>query len=605
MVERLNENRQRALAERSGQAGTPDVRTQNPTVSAQAGRRGTVSSDGGRERVGLRDRMANARSQAAGRPERPSVTTPPVVAARQQAERTASRHRDLDSRLTDYRQRRSPSTVDPSSPRGSFSRDHRDSYSRRPSYVHARYYDRPDLIRHDYRRTHTYYDHRYRLHHRVVWPHYRYPIYYRFGHHVHFRHVYPYYHRKYVFISLGGFWPGDYSYVRYYWYGWHPYVWYGYYPIAREVGVDNYNYYTYNYYNQNTDGAYTSYSSETPVENEMQAVDQSTWADVRQKLDQQADPPAAPTVSDTRFEEGVKSFEAGNYDAAADKFEEAMRLSPNDMILPFAYAQALFADGKYTESAAMLRKALGQVTPEKEGVFYPRGLYANDDVLYAQIENLVDKLEDFGYDADMQLLLGYHLLGTGETGYAREPLERASQDLENAESAKVLLRLADKIESEAKAANLIEGSGAATEGQTEGKAEAAPSSDAQPSTEGVPPSNAPSDVPNEGTPQAQPQAAPQGEKPDPAPGADEASPLTEPKDKDRSSPGIVPLSGAGSSGKGSGRGQEAGIAAASRLSWLSIAGFGRYLRADFAVFAGIVLLGWAGVYAQWRLPHRS
>ena len=91
------------------------------------------------------------------------------------------------------------------------------------------------------------------------------------------------------------------------------------------------------------------------------------------------------------------------------------------MILPFAYAQALFADGEYTKSAELLREALSRASPEKEGVFYPRGLYANDDVLYAQIEDLVDKLDRFGYDADMQLLLGYHLLGVGETGYAREP----------------------------------------------------------------------------------------------------------------------------------------------------------------------------------------
>jgi hypothetical protein len=34
-------------------------------------------------------------------------------------------------------------------------------------------------------------------------------------------------------------------------------------------------------------------------------------------------------------------------------------------------------------------------------------------------------------------------------------------------------------------------------------------------------------------------------------------------------------------------------------------GVGRYLRADLAVFAGIVLLGWAGVYVQWRLLGRA
>jgi tetratricopeptide (TPR) repeat protein len=323
--------------------------------------------------------------------------------------------------------------------------------------------------------------------------------------------VYPYYHRKYVFISLGGYWPDDYFYMRYYWYGYHPYVWYGYYPVPREVTGDSYTYYTYNYYSQSDDGTYTDTASQPP------AVDQSTWANVRQNLDQQKEQtPAAQTVADTRFEEGVKSFEAGSYSAAAEKFEEAMRLSPDDMILPFAYAQAMFADGKYDESVIVLRKALSRVTPDKEGVFYPRGLYANDDVLYAQIQKLVDKVESSSdNDADMQLLLGYHLLGTGETGYAREPLEAASQDPENAQAAQVLLKLADKIESEAKTDEVngaAEKSSAAPQSQAEVKTDAVASAEPQTTAVSVPPVQPPtaSDAvaPAEKAVEPQPQAAP-------------------------------------------------------------------------------------------------
>ena len=91
-----------------------------------------------------------------------------------------------------------------------------------------------------------YYDPYNRLHHRVIWPTYYYPVYYPFGPSVYCDYVWPYYHRKYVFISLGGWWPYDYTYRRYYWYGYHPYVWYGYYPVAREVAVGSDNYYTYN-----------------------------------------------------------------------------------------------------------------------------------------------------------------------------------------------------------------------------------------------------------------------------------------------------------------------------------------------------------------------
>ncbi|NLH43703.1 MAG: hypothetical protein GX448_17840 [Planctomycetes bacterium] len=601
MVDRLNESRQRGVTERNGRGDAPEFRPQGPAASGGAARPNPGISGGDQSRTGLRDRMASSRNQAMGRPERPSSNASPVIAARQQAEQTAARHRDLNARLTDYRQRRDPAAADPSSPRRDFGRDSRGGIDRPASHVHARYYDRPDLIRHDYRHAYTYYDRYYRLHHRIIWPDYHYPIYYRFGPRPYFRYVYPYYHRKYVFISLGGFWPDDYFYIRYYWYGWHPYVWYGYYPVAREVVADNYNYYTYNYYYQDTDGSYANYTSNVPVNNDVPPVDQSTWADVRQKLDQrQARGPAAQTVADTRFEEGVKSFEGGDYGGAAAKFQEAMRLSPEDMILPFAYAQALFADGRYTESAEMLRKALSKVTPEKEGVFYPRGLYANDDVLYAQIEKLVDKMEQFENDADMQLLLGYHLLGTGETGYAREPLERASHDMQNSVAAKTLLKLADKIESEAKAADQAEGaskeSGAAPESQASVETEAAAPSPTQTAPERAEPAG-PGVSPVESI-------QPRTQNPNQVPDVNGPSPMAEGVE-DPNAAAVAPPGGAGLGGGESDPAQSASMAEAGNWFGQGISALARCLRLDFAVLVGIVLLGSVGVYVQWRLPCRG
>jgi len=46
----------------------------------------------------------------------------------------------------------------------------------------------------------------------------------------------------------------------------------------------------------------------------------------------------------------------------------------------------------------------------------------------------------------LQLLLGYHLLGIGETEQAMGPLEQAIQDPKNAKAAAVLLDLAKKIQ---------------------------------------------------------------------------------------------------------------------------------------------------------------
>lgn len=336
----------------------------------------------------------------------------------------------LNSRLRDYSGRTATAR-----PLSSPLRNDPVSRLRRPPVV---YRDRPHLIQHAPRHVHTYYDRHHRMCHRIIWPRYHYPVYYSWGPRVTFGCVYPYYHRKYVFVSLGGYWPFGYSYRRYYWYGWHPYAWYGYYPVPRETYSDTYNYYTYNYY-----------TGEQPVS----YADQNISADVRQRLEQQQGQPAEQTLADTRFEEGVKSFESGDYTTAAARFATAMKLAPADVILPFAYAQALFADRQFSAAAQTLRDALKNVSPEKEGVFYPRGLYPDDDVLFAQIEQLLDKLEQFGYDGDLQLLLGYHLLGIGETEYARRPLELASRDLQNAEAARTMLSLLEKMEADVTASS--------------------------------------------------------------------------------------------------------------------------------------------------------
>jgi len=49
-------------------------------------------------------------------------------------------------------------------------------------------------------------------------------------------------------------------------------------------------------------------------------------------------------------------------------------------------------------------------------------------VLFQQINDLVEKTQQFPFDANLQLLLGYQLLGVGELDQAREPLRQASLD---------------------------------------------------------------------------------------------------------------------------------------------------------------------------------
>ena len=287
------------------------------------------------------------------------------------------------------------------------------------------YHDQPHRISHTNRYDYVFHDYHDRLRHRIVSPRYNYVVGYNYGSHYSYRHVYPYYHRKYLFVSLGGYWPLSYRYRRYYWYGCHPYQWYGYYPLAREVRSGSYNYYTYNYYNND---AY-----------------QPTESDIYEQLGEEPPEPDQATLVDAYFEEAVKGFEAGKYDLAVEKFARAMELAPNDMVLPFAYGQALLANRQYSRAAEVLRAVLVKISPEKEGVFYPRGLYPKEELLLAQIDDLAEKAELFSSDADLQLLLGYQLLGIGQTDQALAPLMFASKDLVNADSAVVLLKLLEKV----------------------------------------------------------------------------------------------------------------------------------------------------------------
>jgi tetratricopeptide (TPR) repeat protein len=236
-----------------------------------------------------------------------------------------------------------------------------------------------------------------------------------------------------------------YSNLRYYWYGLYPYSWYGCYPIAYETGSDTYNYYTYNTYNYDsgTSQDYTTSEYSGPLE----GVDETTFEDVRQKLEQQRQQqPDEETITDKFFDDGVKAFEQGDYGTAAKAFADAIALEPNDLILPFAYVQALFASEQYSRAAVILRSALERMPAEEQGLFFPRGLYSDDEVLFGQIGELQSKAETFTFDPDMSLLLGYQLIGVERNDEARQWLERSGQYEINEGSAVILLGLLDKLE---------------------------------------------------------------------------------------------------------------------------------------------------------------
>jgi Tfp pilus assembly protein PilF len=295
-----------------------------------------------------------------------------------------------------------------------------------------------------------------------VWPSDYRAIYYGCGPQYAVSYVYPAYHRRYVFMSVGGYWP-SYSYARYYWYDCHPWYWYGAEPVAYQVGGgDTNNYYTYNYYGSDTTntGNVSNTGALTPgtIVNGVEVPDYDALRNAASKQTtippqaaQQALPPqqpAAPTESDKLFDAGVTAFGAGDYAAAIAQFQRAVRLEPNDVILPFAYAQALFANTDYEQAAAVLQTALNDMSPAKPEVFFPRGLYKDDTVLTEQIKSLERAVMMNPANSTLQLLYGYQLMGIGKMDDAKVPLGVAKRDARTAGPASTLLNLIDRVKAE-------------------------------------------------------------------------------------------------------------------------------------------------------------
>jgi len=168
--------------------------------------------------------------------------------------------------------------------------------------------------------------------------------------------------------------------------------------------------------------------------------------EAQQKLEEK--PPAEPapeTRADRDFDQAVKAFGAGDYTTAKQKFHDAMQGAPEDVVLPFAYVQALFAEGEYQEATAILREAMTKVSPEQEGVFYPRGLYSDESILQQQIEHLKRAVVLNPAHADFELLLGYQLLGISRFEEAGGYLRQAQLDETNRQAATVLLGVLEKL----------------------------------------------------------------------------------------------------------------------------------------------------------------
>jgi hypothetical protein len=242
-------------------------------------------------------------------------------------------------------------------------------------------------------------------------------------------YYYPSYHRKYLFVSLGGYWPYSYRYQRYYWYGCHPYYWYGS-DVVLSPSPVVYDYTTYNYYT--TPAAVTT--TEAAVTTDLAEDAAAT------------DTPLPQTQADINFAGAVNAFEEGRYENATELFREALLQAPEDEIMPFTYTQALFASGNYALAAYVLREAMAKMPSDEPAIYFPRGLYKDDQTLVNQIAQLESAIVIEPFSTDYQLLLGYQYLGIAQWDKAVYALEQAARNPLNTGVVTKLLDIAEKME---------------------------------------------------------------------------------------------------------------------------------------------------------------
>jgi hypothetical protein len=238
---------------------------------------------------------------------------------------------------------------------------------------------------------------------------------------------------------------------RYYSYGYPGYYGYPYYislPHFKYYYFGNPGYYTqpssgYRYEYQYDNRPEAAPGSQYEPEGTRQAAEEARDAAERAKRSADEAARAVEYVKASRYLENVaRAFAQGDYAKAAEHAREALRSEPENAVLPFVYGQSLFANGQYRESADVLREALRMVhIIDEQGVYYSVGFYPSEDLLTEQIDKLSDAAQAEPDRADLQLVLGYQLLGIGSFDEALDALQKAEYDYVNGQAAKMLIEV--------------------------------------------------------------------------------------------------------------------------------------------------------------------
>jgi tetratricopeptide (TPR) repeat protein len=134
-----------------------------------------------------------------------------------------------------------------------------------------------------------------------------------------------------------------------------------------------------------------------------------------------ADATPENSAANRLFDEALAKFKAGDYAAALSGCDKAVKLSPKDSVIHEVRALALFALGRYPESAATLNAVLA-TAPGMDWTTLS-GLYDSVDTYTTQLRKLEDFCRANPESAAGHFVLAYHYLVGGYADMATEALK--------------------------------------------------------------------------------------------------------------------------------------------------------------------------------------
>jgi len=121
--------------------------------------------------------------------------------------------------------------------------------------------------------------------------------------------------------------------------------------------------------------------------------------------------------------QGVASFQKGDYDGAASGLRHAIVEDPGNPILLMELGMALFAMGKYEEATGAIQAGMHQLPPDHWGmvVIHYADLYANPQDYTRHLHGLEQGVKAKPNDPALRFLLGYHY---GYLGFFKQSMEQ-------------------------------------------------------------------------------------------------------------------------------------------------------------------------------------